>query len=150
MMRLKTYYKVGIRMNELITGRIYFGGAEETAKAANKGQVIVDVRLKGLEQMPAYTYKHCPISDEKDQIADSIKTGVSQILQEYAHGENIYVHCGSGNGRASVMATAILLELGKAENIDEAECIVKQINPTARLRPAMREALDQLYSNHDK
>jgi len=145
-MRLKTYYKVGNRMNELITGRIYFGGAEEALVAVKNGQVVIDVRVKGLEQTPTYAYKHCPIVDESSQIAESIKTGVSQILQEYAHGENIYVHCGSGNGRASIMATAILLDLGKAETIDEAECIVKQINPTAKLRPAMREALEQLYS----
>lgn len=137
-------------MKELIPGRIYFGGVEEASEAVKKGQVLIDVRVKGLEQTPSFPYKHCPIADDSDQITESIKYGVSQIMKEYANGKNIYFHCGSGNGRACVMATVTLLELGKAKSLDVAECMVKQLNPSANIRPAMHEALEQLYSNRNK
>ena len=134
-------------MKEVIAGRLFVGGADEarTAVATGVATTVIDVRVNGLSDQPEFTYVHCPIADESDLIAESIQVGVTQLKTRIEQGESIYLHCGSGNGRASVMATAALIELGHAKTIDEAEQYILQKNPSANIRPNMRAALQQSY-----
>lgn len=91
--------------DELIAGRVYFGGADDAASA---------------------------VEDK----------GIPQSIQA---GEKVYFHCGGGNGRASVMAVATLMELELADSLEEAENMVKEARPSANIRPKMQEALEKLY-----
>ncbi|WP_431028681.1 protein-tyrosine phosphatase family protein [Lysinibacillus sp. LZ02] len=133
--------------DELIAGRVYFGGADDTEQVVREKQVdkVMDVRVNGRVEPVEYTYIHKPIADESEHIADSIKIGVEEVVKAYEAGEKIYFHCGSGGGRAGVMAVATLMELGVAESLDEAELIAKQARPKVNIRPNMREALEKLY-----
>lgn len=133
--------------NELVKGRIYFGGAADAEQAvANEAvDVVIDVRVNGREEAVDYNYVHAPIADESDEIPTSIKCGVNEVVEAFEAGKNIYLHCGSGSGRASVMAVATLLELGLASQLEEAEAKVKDARPTANIRPNMKAALEELY-----
>lgn len=135
------------KYDELVQGRIYFGGAADTdaAVAQQKIDVVVDVRVNGRNEAGAYQYIHSPIADENDEIPQSIKAGVEQVVDAYKEGKNIYIHCGSGSGRAGVMSVATLLELGIAENLTDAEAKVKEARPIVNVRPKMKEALEKLY-----
>lgn len=139
--------------NELVKDRIFFGGVADVQDAINNEQVdlIVDVRVKGVseeEQLGSTTtYIHRPIADEDQAgvIAKSIQTGVQDIIAAVNDGKKVYFHCGSGGGRAGVMAVATLMELGTAQSLEEAEQKVKETRPTVNIRPNMKAALKHLY-----
>ena len=133
--------------DELIAGRVYFGGADDAEQVVREQEIdkVVDVRVNGRLEQVDYTYVHKPIADESEHIADSIKEGVEEVVKAYEAGENVYFHCGSGGGRAGVMAVATLMELGLAKSLDEAEAMTKQARSKVNIRPNMREALEQLY-----
>lgn len=133
--------------DELIAGRVYFGGADDAESAVcEKGiEKVIDLRVNGREDKVDYSYHHKPIADESSHIPQSIQAGVKEVINAYQAGENVYFHCGSGNGRASVMAVATLMELKLAESLEEAESMVKEARPSVSIRPNMREALEQLY-----
>ncbi|MDM5331827.1 dual specificity protein phosphatase family protein [Ureibacillus composti] len=135
------------KYNELVKGRIFIGGAEDTeVVVANEPiDVVVDVRVKGRDEVTPYNYIHAPIADESNKIAESIQTGVKKVVEAYQQGKNVYIHCGSGNGRASVMAVATLMELGHAKTLEDAEHMTKSIRPTANVRTNMKDALTKLY-----
>ena len=133
--------------DELIAGRVYFGGADDTEQVVREKEVgkVIDVRVNGRLEPVDYTYIHKPIADESEHIADSIKAGVEEVVKAYETGESVYFHCGSGGGRAGVMAVATLIELGVAQSLDEAELMAKRARPKVNIRPQMREALETLY-----
>ena len=131
--------------DELVAGRIFVGGAADTEEAVQAEQIdtVFDVRVTGREEATGYNYIHSPITEE--QTAETIQMGAKAIANAYKSGESIYIHCGSGNGRASVMAAATLLELGVAEDVADAVDRVKAVHPDANIRPNMQAALEQLY-----
>ena len=133
--------------DELIAGRIYFGGADDAASAVDEEGIekVIDVRVNGRKEKVDYPYIHKPIADESDEIPQSIQDGVKEVINAYQAGEKVYFHCGGGNGRASVMAIATLMELELADSLEEAENMVKEARPSANIRPNMREALEKLY-----
>lgn len=133
--------------DELIAGRVYFGGADDAEQIVREKEVdkVIDVRVNGRLEQVDYTYIHKPIADESEHIAHSIKAGVQEVVKAYEAGEKVYFHCGSGGGRAGVMAVATLMELGMAKSLEEAEALTKEARSKVTIRPNMREALEQLY-----
>jgi protein-tyrosine phosphatase len=133
--------------DELIAGRVYFGGADDAASAVREKEIkkVIDLRVNGRVDKVDYSYIHKPIADESDEIPQSIQDGVNEVINAYQAGEKVYFHCGGGNGRASVMAVATLMELKLAESLEEAERMVKEARPSVNIRPNMREALEKLY-----
>ena len=133
--------------DELIAGRVYFGGADDAASAVeDKGiQKVIDLRVNGRKEKVDYPYIHKPIADESNEIPQSIQAGVKEVIDAYQAGEKVYFHCGGGNGRASVMAVATLMELELTASLEEAEDKVKEVRPSANIRPKMYDALEKLY-----
>lgn len=131
--------------SELVKGRIFIGGAAEAAQAVEVGDanIVFDVRVKGHDEQPAYAYVQASILDEAR--AETIQQGAQQIKAAYDAGKNIYIHCGSGNGRASVMGAAVLQELGVASSLQQAIEQVKEAHPTVNIRPDMQQALQTVY-----
>ena len=135
----------------LVKDRLYFGGAKdaEAAFANESVDVVIDVRVNGLsteEQVKVnYTYKHLPIADEEEEVASSIEKVAQEIVTTYEAGQKVYFHCGSGGGRAGVAATAVLMELGLASTLEEAEQAVINARSQVTIRPNMAKALTKLY-----
>jgi protein-tyrosine phosphatase len=131
--------------DEVLQQRIFVGNAEDAQLAVSEGLVtkVYDVRVNGRQEEVPYRYVHSPI--EEDNELQTIKLGAEKIASDYATGESIYIHCGSGTGRAAVMAAATLIEIGQAASIDEAMDIVKSKRPGANFKPNMIEALHELY-----
>ena len=135
----------------LVKDRLYFGGAKDAQAAFSNEAVdlVIDVRVNGLteqeQQAIEYPYKHIPIADEDLQVANSIENVAKEITTAYHEGKKVYFHCGSGSGRAGVAATAVLMELGLAKTLEEAETAVKKARPQVSIRPTMETALQKLY-----
>lgn len=131
--------------DELLAGKMYVGSADDAtcAIADRKATHVFDVRVNGRNEQVDYVYTHSPI--EENHLANTIKNGAEQIATAIRGGESVYIHCGSGTGRAAVMAAATLMELKEASTIDDAMNIVLQKRTGARFQPNMVTALQQLY-----
>lgn len=135
----------------LVKDQLFFGGAKdaESAFTQESVDVVIDVRVQGLspqdQETVPYSYKHMPIADEDSEVASSIQRVAQEVAMAYETGQKVYVHCGSGGGRAGVAATAILMELGMAESLEAAEAAVKKARPEVTIRPKMEDALQKLY-----
>ena len=68
-----------------------------------------------------------PIADEDSEVASSIQRVAQEVAMTFETGQKVYIHCGSGGGRAGVAATAILMELGMADSLEAAEAAVKKL-----------------------
>jgi Tyrosine phosphatase family len=53
----------------------------------------------------------------------------------------IYIHCAQGHGRTSMVAAAVLLELGVARNVADALQMIRLVRPGAKPNASQREAL---------
>jgi len=135
----------------LVKDRLFFGGAQDAQAAFSNEQVdvVIDVRVNGLteqqQQAAHYDYHHIPIADEEAEVAPSIDKVAKKIVSAYESGQKVYFHCGSGGGRAGVAATAVLMELGLANSLEEAESAVKKARSQVTIRPNMATALKKLY-----
>lgn len=135
----------------LVKDRLFFGGAKDADSAFEQEtvDVVIDVRVNGLsteeQEAASYEYKHMPIADEDIEVAPSIQKVAKEIVSAYDNGQKVYFHCGSGGGRAGVAATAVLMELGVANSLEEAEEAVKNARPQVTIRPKMADALHKLY-----
>ena len=129
-----------------ILANLFVGSADDASVAVEDCvvQQVFDVRVKGLQGQVSYKYTHCPIHESEE--AATIINGVKQIVAAIRTGESVYIHCGSGTGRAAVMAAAVLLELGEAATVQQAMQIVMEKRPGARFQPVMVEALQSIYA----
>ncbi len=97
-----------------------------------------DRRLKiGLEQ-----YLYIPTDDDQTPGLDELQQGAEFIAGEIRRGGKVYVHCGSGVGRAPTMAAAYLVSLGHAPG--EAWEIIRQVRPFIRPTCVQREQIERL------
>ncbi|WP_339251122.1 dual specificity protein phosphatase family protein [Sporosarcina sp. FSL W8-0480] len=131
----------------LVTDRIFFGGVDgiEEVMANEKIDVIYDLRATVNGKLPSEISVHQPLLDDAESQDDSIREAVGKVMEAYKEGKNIYFHCNTGRGRGGTLAAATLLELGKAENIEEAEMMTTAIRPETNIKPAFKEALKRLY-----
>lgn len=135
----------------LVKDRLFFGGAKDADLAFEQETVdiVIDVRVNGLskeeQEAASYAYKHMPIADEDIEAAPSIEKVAKEIVSAYENGQKVYFHCGGGGGRAGVAATAVLMELGMANSLEEAEVAVKKARPQVKIRLKMADALQKLY-----
>ncbi len=131
--------------DELIAGKIYVGSADEAERAIadHTATHVFDVRVKGRNEQVSYVYTHNPIEENNE--VETIKKGAEEIAAVIRNGESVYIHCGSGTGRAAVMAAATLVELGEATTVGDAMNTVLKKRKGARFQPVMVAALEQLY-----
>lgn len=139
--------------NELITGRIYFGGAGDIQQIADEENIDVVVDLRGESTCCAasntgLTWKQIPLGDDADKPqAELFKDAIQAVVSAYRDGKKVAFHCGGGKGRTGTVAAGVLLELGLCNTLDVAEAKAKAIRPIINIKPDQREALLQLYPN---
>ncbi|WP_432357954.1 protein-tyrosine phosphatase family protein [Sporosarcina sp. UB5] len=133
----------------LVTDRIFFGGvnAIDELLASEKIDVIYDLRAEVDGPLPSTISVHQPLLDDAEAQDESIREAVNKVLEAYKSGKNVYFHCNTGRGRGGTLAAATLIELGKAENVEEAELMTRTIRPETNIKPAFKAALNRLYKN---
>ncbi len=60
-------------------------------------------------------YLHLRVEDDQAPTFEQLETGADFIAEELARQGAVYIHCGSGIGRAATMAAAYLITTGLAE-----------------------------------
>lgn len=131
----------------IVTNRIFFGGVDaiDELMANEKIDVIYDLRAEVDGPLPSDISVHQPLLDDENEQDNSIREAVNKVMEAYKEGKNVYFHCNTGRGRGGTLAAATLLELGKAENVEEAELMTEAIRPETNIKPAFKAALNRLY-----
>lgn len=88
---------------------------------------------------------HLPIVEGIEGEHESVYHAIDQVVSAYQEGKNIYFHCKSGSNRTGAVATAMLLELGKAANLEEAVKMAKTMREKINVRDELMIVLKEKY-----
>jgi len=78
-------------------------------------------------------YLYLPTVDNDAPTLEQLRAGIAFIVEEIAQGGGVYVHCGSGVGRAATMAAAYLVSAGLTP--DQAWMRIREVRPFIRPTP---------------
>jgi protein-tyrosine phosphatase len=86
-------------------------------------------------------YLWLPTHDDHAPTPEQLRTGVAFIRQVIEQGGKVYVHCGSGVGRAPTMAAAYLVSTGLSA--DQAWALIRKTRPFIKPTRPQLAALEQ-------
>lgn len=89
-------------------------------------------------------YLHLPTVDDQAPTLEHLRMGAGFIADEVEDGGQVYVHCGSGIGRAATMAAAYLVTTGLSS--DEAWAKIRQARPFIRPTEVQVKRLDEFVA----
>ena len=77
---------------------------------------------------------------------ESVQHVIAAVKETVEQGKKVYFHCSGGKNRTGTVATGLLLELGHALNVEDAEKQAKEVRPVISIKPEMKNALNRLYT----
>lgn len=89
-------------------------------------------------------YLHLPTDDDQAPSLEQLRSGVAFIAQEIERGGSVYVHCGSGVGRAPTLVAAYLIYTGLLP--DQAWARIRQVRPFIRPTHVQVEQIEKFRS----
>ena len=92
-------------------------------------------------------YLYLPTVDDGAPSLEHLNEGAVFMVEEASKGGSVYVHCGSGIGRAPTMAAAYLIETGLTP--DEAWDRIRQVRPFIRPTEAQVEQIER-FAGQDR
>ncbi|WP_342562263.1 tyrosine-protein phosphatase [Paenibacillus sp. FSL R7-0345] len=136
--------------HELVEGKVYIGGENALLDALREQEIsdVFDLRDTGTraEGFPEnVTRHHFPIVEDESGQEDSVQAAVQAVTAAVNDGKIIYFHCAGGRNRTGTVATGLLLELGLAATVEEAEALAKEKRPDINIKQDMREMLKGFY-----
>ena len=93
-------------------------------------------------------YLYLPTEDDHAPTLEALSTGVAFIAEEIKEGGAVYVHCGSGIGRAATMAAAYLI--GSGLTLDEACARIREARPFIRPTPPQLQQIEHYADRADR
>jgi dual specificity MAP kinase phosphatase len=110
-----------IRRVSQITPQLHVGGQYRQRGweqlAARGVTAVVNLRVEFDDEAAGIApqrYLYLPTVDDTPPSLEHLRAGVAFITEEVRRGGGVYVHCGSGIGRAPAMAAAYLVSTGLA------------------------------------
>lgn len=137
--------------HELVKGKVYIGGVDDIQNTV-KGHGVTDVfdlREGGTEPagFPKEATRHAyPIVEDIEGQDESVQRAIAAVKEAVDQGKKVYFHCSGGKNRTGTVATGLLLELGHASNIEEAEKQAKEVRSVIDVKPELKNVLKRLYS----
>ncbi|KWX88125.1 protein phosphatase [Paenibacillus riograndensis] len=136
--------------HELIEGKVYIGGENALLEALQEQEIsdVFDLRDTGTkaEGFPAkVTRHHFPIVEDESGQEGSVQAAIRAVTAAVNSGKTVYFHCAGGRNRTGTVATGVLLELGLAATVDEAEALAKEKRPVINIKQDMRDMLKGFY-----
>lgn len=86
-------------------------------------------------------YLHLRVVDDQAPTGEQLREGCAFIAGELAQEGVVYVHCGSGIGRAATMAAAYLISTGETEQ--DAWALIRRARPFIRPTPPQLERIQR-------
>lgn len=135
--------------SELISEKIYIGGADAAEEVAQKEKIdiIYDLRAEAKERGELSTPQSIslPLIEDAGGQAKSIKQIAEQIVSDLDNGKSIYFHCQGGSGRTGTIAAAVLLEMGRASSVEDAIQQAQRVREKVKVKPEFYTSLSELY-----
>lgn len=135
----------------LIDGKVFFGGAKDVKDMVQVEGVKLVVDLREESEGCAYPeaevrWVKVPLGDEAHEPqADLFRKAILEVAGAYRDGIKVGFHCGGGRGRTGTVAVGVLMELGMAGSLQEAEAQAKAKRPSIAVKPAQWDALREIY-----
>ncbi|WP_369900021.1 tyrosine-protein phosphatase [Bacillus manliponensis] len=138
--------------HELVKGKVFIGGVDAIQEAVKNHEIteVFDLRAGGEEPegFPTETTRHVyPIIEGVEGQDESVKTAIAAVKEAVEQDKKVFFHCSGGRNRTGTVATGLLLALGYASNVDEAEQKAKTIRPVISIKPELKQVLVNLYQN---
>ncbi|MGN7765224.1 MULTISPECIES: protein-tyrosine phosphatase family protein [Paenibacillus] len=136
--------------HELIPGKVYIGGENALFEALQEQEIsdVFDLRDTGTEAegFPAkVTRHHYPIVEHESGQEASVQAAIHAVTAAVNSGKTVYFHCAGGRNRTGTVATGVLLELGLASTVQEAETLATSKRPDIHIKQEMRDVLHGFY-----
>ncbi|MDA1818262.1 tyrosine-protein phosphatase [Bacillus cereus] len=136
--------------HELVKGKVYIGGVDAIQDAVNKHGIteVFDLRDGGEEPegFPAGTKRHVyPIVEGVEGQDESVRNAIAAVKEAVGQDKKVFFHCSGGRNRTGTVATGLLLALGLASSVEEAEQEVKEVRSVINIKPEMKQVLKSLY-----
>jgi protein-tyrosine phosphatase len=90
-------------------------------------------------------YLHLATVDDHAPTLEHLREGVAFIRDQVQAGRGVFVHCGSGIGRAATMAAAYLLSTGL--DVEQAWARIRQVRPFIRPTPVQIAQLERFAAS---
>jgi len=137
--------------HELIEGKVYIGGEAALLQALQEQEItdVFDLRDTGTEAegFPANVIRHHhPIVEDEDGQEGAVHGAILAIKEAVNQNKSVYFHCMGGRNRTGTVATGLLIELGMANSVEEAEQLAKAKRPDINIKPEMINVLNGFYS----
>ncbi|MGE6540917.1 protein-tyrosine phosphatase family protein [Bacillus luti] len=136
--------------HELVKGKVYMGGVDAIQEVVKNHGIteVFDLRAGGEEPegFPTETTRHAyPIVEDVEGQDESVKTAITAVKEAVEQDKRVFFHCSGGRNRTGTVATGLLVELGHASNVEEAEQKAKEIRSSINIKPEMKQVLKRLY-----
>lgn len=105
---------------------------------------VVNMRIEFDDQeagIAPVMYLHLRVVDDQAPTVEQLRTGCTFMAEELGQGGAVYVHCGSGIGRAATMAAAYLISTGLTE--PESWAVIRATRPFIRPTPPQLEQIQR-------
>jgi predicted protein tyrosine phosphatase len=123
-----------------ITPRLHVGGQYRHRgweRLTSRGvAAVVNMRVEfddAATGIAPQRHLYLPTVDDAPPSLEDLHAGVDFIAQEIGNGRGVYVHCGSGVGRAPTLAAAYLVSTGLTP--DQAWARIRAVRPFIRPQP---------------
>ncbi|MGG1690820.1 protein-tyrosine phosphatase family protein [Heyndrickxia ginsengihumi] len=136
--------------HELIKGKVYIGGVDDIQDVVKHHGVtdVFDLRENGTEPegFPKEATRHAyPIVEDQVGQDESVKRAIAAVKEAVNQNKKVYIHCSGGRNRTGTIASGLLLELGHASTVAEAEQKAKEVRSIIEIKPEMKQVLKRLY-----
>ncbi|ALP36266.1 protein phosphatase [Paenibacillus sp. IHB B 3084] len=134
----------------LVENKVYIGGESALLQVLREQEItdVFDLRDNGTEAegFPAkVTRHHYPIVEDETGQEASVQAAIQAVKEAVNRGKTAYFHCAGGRNRTGTVATGVLLELGLATTVEEAETLAKEKRPDIHFKQEMRDVLKGFY-----
>ncbi|MGI8282386.1 protein-tyrosine phosphatase family protein [Bacillus mycoides] len=98
------------------------------------------------EGFSAETTRHTyPIAEGVEGQDESVKTAIAAVKEAVEQDKKVFFHCCGERNRTGTVETGLLVDLGHASNVKEAEQKAKEIRSSINIKPEMKQVLKRLY-----
>jgi predicted protein tyrosine phosphatase len=139
---------INIHSSSRITAHLHVGGQYRRrgiARMKRRGiTAVVNMRDEFDDEVAGIAfprYLYLPTVDDQAPTLEDLRLGAAFIADEIEQGGQVYVHCGSGIGRAATMAAAYLVTAGLS--VEDAWSRIREVRPFVRPTPPQIERLEE-------
>ena len=130
-----------------LTPRILIGRRLFPRELPSEVEIVVDLTCEFTEPRAIRCRGEYVCLPTLDGMAPSLESVLALTERLAATDKTVYIHCAEGYGRTGVVAAALLLAAGQAQDAQEAVSRVREIRPNVRLGSQQTHTLERYHKS---